>query len=88
MEHKGKKVLYRTAKKFFNNVLEKLNLEEHRLHDTRHTFATLINNSGANSTSIKNIIGHSDFKMTEKVYTHKDRTELLKAIDMINLKEA
>ena len=88
MEHRGKKVLYRTAKKFFNNVLEKLNLEEHNPHDTRHTFATLINNSGANSTSIKNIIGHSDFALTEKVYTHKDKSELLKAIDMINLKEA
>jgi len=88
IENKGGKVKYETVKKLFNEVLEKLELETHRIHDTRHTFATLINNSGANSTSIKNIIGHSDFALTEKVYTHKDKSELLKAIDMINLKEA
>ena len=88
MGHNGKKLTYVTAKRFFKGVLKKLELKEHNPHDTRHTFATLINNSGANSTSIKNIIGHSDFALTERVYTHKDKKELLKAIDMINLKEA
>jgi len=88
MEHRGKMIQYATAKRFFTDVLKVIGLEEHNPHDTRHTFATLINNSGANSTSIKNIIGHSDFALTEKVYTHKDKSELLKAIDMINLKEA
>jgi site-specific recombinase XerC len=33
--------------------------------------------------SIKNMIGHSNFLTTEKIYTHKDIDELRKAIDLI-----
>lgn len=68
----------------FTPIMERLRLDTgHRPHDCRHTFATLINNAGANPTSIKNIVGHSSFTTTEKTYTHKDIEELRKAIDMI-----
>lgn len=87
IEFKGKNIKYAAYRDIFSSLLETLNLNEHRVHDTRHTFATIINNTNANSTSIKNIIGHSDFKMTEKVYTHKDITELQKAIDLIDIKQ-
>ena len=55
----------------------------HRPHDARHTFATLMNNADANRTSIKKIIGHSSYETTEKIYTHKDIEELRKAINLI-----
>ena len=55
----------------------------HMPHDCRHTFATLLNNAEANATSIKKLIGHSSFITTEKIYTHKDKEELRKAIDLI-----
>lgn len=87
IETKGKKITYMTAKRLFDQVLEALKLPNHNPHDTRHTFATLLNNAEANKTAITNIMGHSDFKLTEKVYTHKDKTELIKAIDMIDLKQ-
>lgn len=66
----------------FIPIMEQLNMN-HKPHDCRHTFATLLDNSGANKTSIKKIIGHSSYVTTEKIYTHKDVTELKKAIDMI-----
>lgn len=66
----------------FKKVMRDLGME-HTIHDCRHTFATLLNNAEANPTSIKNIIGHSSFKTTEKIYTHKDIEELKKAIDLI-----
>ena len=68
----------------FQTMLELLNLERHTIHDTRHTFATLLNNANANSTSIIKLIGHSDFSMTENVYTHKDIEELRKAVNLLN----
>ena len=37
----------------------------------------------ANSTSIKNLIGHSSFLTTEKIYSHKYVEELRKAIKLI-----
>ena len=44
----------------------------------------MLNNVDANSTSIIKLIGHSDFSITENVYTHKDLEELQKAIDLLN----
>lgn len=69
-------------KEKFIPIMEQLNME-HKPHDCRHTFATLMSNSNANSTSIKKIIGHSSYATTEKIYTHKDIEELKKAIDLI-----
>jgi integrase len=66
----------------FIPVMEQLNMN-HKPHDCRHTFATLMSNSNANKTAIKKIIGHSSYATTEKIYTHKDIEELRKAIDSI-----
>lgn len=81
---KGNKYIYYNFLTQFNKMLELLKLEKHTIHDTRHTFATLLNNANANSTSIIKLIGHSDFKTTEEIYTHKDIEELRKAVNLIN----
>lgn len=56
---------------------------EHTPHDCRHTFATLMSNANANKTAIKNIIGHSSYETTERIYTHKDIEELKREINLI-----
>ena len=66
----------------FKVIMEQLQLN-HKPHDCRHTFATLMDNAGANKVSIKRIMGHASTDITDKVYTHKDVAELLKAIDLI-----
>ena len=82
--NKNTKVHYATFEKQFGKMLKLLELQEHTIHDTRHTFATLLNNANANSTSITKLIGHSDFSITENIYTHKDMEELRKAVDLLN----
>ena len=80
---KNKKLPYTSYKTiYFYDVMRKLRMS-HKPHDCRHTFATLLNNAEANSTSIKNLIGHSSFLTTEKIYSHKDVEELRKAIKLI-----
>lgn len=69
-------------KEKFLPIMEQLGMV-HKPHDTRHTFATLMNNAEANPTSIKKLIGHNSFITTEKIYTHKDIEELRKAIELI-----
>lgn len=66
----------------FIPIMEQLNMN-HKPHDCRHTLATLLSDAGANSTSIKKILGHSSYTITEKFYTHKDIDELKKAISLI-----
>lgn len=68
----------------FYKMLKLLNLEDHTIHDTRHTFATMLNNADVNGTSIIKLIGHSDFKITQDIYTHKDIEELRKAVNLLN----
>ncbi len=80
---RNKKIKYtnwRTTK--FIPLMEKIKME-HTIHDCRHTFASLLSNADANTTAIAKIIGHSNYGVTEKVYTHKDIEELKKAVDRI-----
>ena len=66
----------------FERVMEQLGMT-HNPHDTRHAFATLMDNAGANKLSIKRIMGHASKDITDKVYTHKDIEQLVKAIDLL-----
>lgn len=78
------KLSYSTFKPRFQKLLKKLGIQEHTIHDTRHTFATMLNNADANSTTITKLIGHVNFNTTENIYTHKDTDELRKAIELLN----
>lgn len=79
---------YAAKHDYYSRMLKKmtkeLKLSKHTAHDCRHTFATLMNDANSNTTAIKNIIGHSSFDLTEKVYTHKSVEELRKEIEKIN----
>lgn len=66
----------------WKRLIEQLEMN-HKPHDCRHTFATLMDNAGANKLSIKRIMGHASQDITDKVYTYKDIEELKKAIDLI-----
>lgn len=66
----------------FDNIMEQLNMK-HNPHDTRHTFASLMDTAGANKLCIKRIMGHSSQDITDKVYTHKDISELIEAVSLL-----
>ena len=65
--------------------MEKLGLEG-KPHATRHTFVSLMDDSGVSSNSVvlKRIVGHSNDSVTED-YTHKEVQQLIEAIDKLNL---
>lgn len=68
----------------FNKALKDAGINEpHTPHDCRHTFATLLDNAGANPVSVKKLMGHSSNDITEKIYTHKDIEDLRKEIEKI-----
>lgn len=66
----------------WKKIMEQLGLE-HKPHDCRHTFATMMDNADANKLAIKRIMGHASKDITDKVYTHKDIEQLLIAIDKL-----
>lgn len=70
--------------KYWDDLLEKLNMGHHLPHDTRHTCISLLAAAGVNQTIIKIIVGHSGaMSLTEKVYTHFDFNVLIEAVDKI-----
>lgn len=59
----------------FTPLMKLLNMN-HKPHDCRHTFATLMSNAGADTVSLQKIIGHASYQTTANIYTHKDIDQL------------
>ena len=57
-------------RRVFKKVLEKAKLRSIRIHDLRHTYATLRINAGHNINDVSGQLGHSSLKMTLDTYTH------------------
>lgn len=68
--------------KKWKQIMEQLEME-HLPHDTRHTFASLSDTYGLKKICIKRIMGHESKDITDRVYTHKDISELLEQINLI-----
>ncbi len=54
----------------FTRFLAKHNLKHIRIHDLRHTFCTLGIEHGLDYAHMAKYLGHSNAKITEKIYTH------------------
>ncbi len=66
----------------FHKCLAKAGLEKRRLHDLRHTYATLRIQDGDNIADVSRQLGHADIKITVNTYYHwipgKSRKEISK----------
>ncbi len=50
----------------FKHALEQAKIENFRFHDLRHTFASHFMMNGGNLYTLKEILGHSDIRMTQR----------------------
>ena len=80
----NKHFLYRNYyDSYFTPLMQNLNIEK-TPHCCRHTCISMLAEAGIDQTMIKKIVGHSGaMTLTEKVYTHFDVQELVKAINKI-----
>lgn len=74
-------VSYTTFRKNFQNVMKQLNCK-HTIHDTRHTFASLLD-SVAPPNALRSLLGHKQGDITTRVYTHKTIRELRKTVELL-----
>jgi len=69
--HRDKKPMEQNhIRRVFKRVLVKAGIREMRLHDIRHTFASLLLSKGESPVYVKEQLGHSSIKMTVDVYGH------------------
>ena len=66
----GKPLEQNFIRRIFKRVLDKAGLREIRLHDIRHTYASLLLTDGVTPVSVKEQLGHSSIQMTVDIYGH------------------
>lgn len=75
IQDNGKPYRVNTLTEQFGLFLERNVLPKIRLHDLRHTFASILYEAGVDLKAISEALGHSDLATTNKIYTHRfDKT--------------
>ena len=64
----------------FGKICEASGIEGMRVHDLRHSFATLALQGGASLYDVSKLLGHSDISMTQR-YAHMVDDSLQTATD-------
>ena len=73
-----------TLKERKNRNCKIAGVKQIRIHDFRHSCASLLINHGANITMVAKILGHTKIDETLNTYSHMYENELDNVIDMVN----
>lgn len=74
---------YGDIKHSFDTARKKAKLEDFHFHDLRHTFASHLIMAGVDLTTLKELLGHKDIKMTLR-YAHLAPSHKMKAVEILN----
>jgi integrase len=80
----GKPIDSKTDYRHWHRALANAGLPIKRLHDARHTAATLLFDQGLDIEVIRRFMGHSSVLLTSKTYVHHSARQLKGAADLIN----
>lgn len=67
----------------FSTALDRAGIKAFRFHDLRHTAASHMVMRGASLKDVQEILGHSDYKMTQR-YAHLSPSHLRAAVDRLD----
>jgi integrase len=71
-----------TVKRGFMTACRKAGIKDLRFHDLRHTFASRLVEGGADLITVKELLGHSSVKITER-YTHPSQSLKRSAVESL-----
>lgn len=64
-----------------NKIIKNTGIKKIRVHDLRHTHASLLFASGATAKEVQERLGHTDIKTTMNIYTHVTEDKRKEAVD-------
>ena len=68
----------------FRKAVKLAGLEDFRIHDLRHTFASWLVSEGVELVKVRDLLGHTSIKMTER-YAHLMPDRLHDAVEVLDL---
>ncbi|MEW6003207.1 MAG: site-specific integrase [Nitrospirota bacterium] len=74
---------YKDMKKSFATACKKVAIRDFNFHDLRHTFASHLVMAGVDLTTVKELLGHKDIKMTLR-YAHLAPAHKVKAVNILD----
>jgi Phage integrase family len=66
----GRRLHPDTVTSRFNRLVDQAGVRRIRLHDVRHTYATLARDLGVNCKIVTDRLGHANETVTQQIYTH------------------
>ncbi|MFX0200827.1 MAG: site-specific integrase [Candidatus Hodarchaeota archaeon] len=78
---------YLDTKKGFKAACRRAGIEGLRFYDLRHTFVSRLAERGVYLITVKDLLGHSTVKMTER-YTHSSRQSKRNAVELLTQRES
>ncbi len=73
-----------TITRRFNKLVDKAGVPRIRLHDIRHTYATLSMDAGITPKLLSDRIGHANLNVTFQIYTHRSTGQDREAAEKIS----
>ncbi len=74
---------YDNFKRSFGTALRKSHITDFHFHDLRHTFASRLIMKGVDLTTVKELLGHKDIKMTLR-YSHLSQAHVKNAVKVLD----
>ena len=75
----------RGLQKIWERIRKNANLEDVRLHDLRHTFASIAVSSGVSLYEVGKLLGHTSIQSTQR-YAHLERASLRESLNKFSYK--
>lgn len=74
----------RALEKYFASILKRIGIKQLNFHSLRHTFATRLREQKVDIKVISELLGHSDWKITQSIYVHASLDYKRTSVDTFN----
>ena len=78
----------RSTDRYFADVCEKVGVRKIRIHDLRHSCASLLISKGVSIVAVSRQLGHSNIEQTLNTYSHlmpDDRSKVVAELEAISI---